>query len=143
MLEWLARAGDVVEIRETMQAAIAPAFLLNGLMAALAMLSVRLGRVLDRERAIKDGASAFPGEQRSLARRAVAAHRAIFCCVVSALLICLLIVASFTGPFFGLRTGFVLGAILVVALLFLMAGMAYFLNEVRLTAFHLPRVTDR
>jgi hypothetical protein len=138
MMDQLTSIGDVYQIRETMQAAIAPAFLLNGIMAALAMLSVRLSRVLDRERSIRGGSPAFDGEQRGLARRAVAAHRAIFCCVVAALLICVLIVSSFTGPFFGLRTGFLLAIILVVALLFLMAGMAYFLNEVRLTAFHLP-----
>ena len=51
MLEYLARAADLTEIRETMQAAIAPAFLLNGIMAGLAMLSLRLSRILDRDRA--------------------------------------------------------------------------------------------
>ncbi|HEV7267690.1 MAG TPA: hypothetical protein VGN83_22715 [Falsiroseomonas sp.] len=80
MMNHIASIGDVSQIRETMQAAIAPAFLLNGIMAALAMLSVRLSRVLDRERSIRGGSPSFVGEQRGRARRAVAAHRAIFCC---------------------------------------------------------------
>ncbi|UFN48550.1 DUF2721 domain-containing protein [Roseomonas sp. OT10] len=136
------RAGDVFEIRAIMQAAIAPAFLLTALMGALNMLSARLGRVIDRERAIRAGAAAMSGERQQLARRARAAHRAITACVVAALLICALIVISFAGPFFGLRTGFVLGAILVLALLALMVGLGFFLEEVRLTARYLPREDD-
>lgn len=135
----LARVGDVMDMRATMQAAIAPAFLITGIMGALNMLSHRLGRLVDRERSLRAGNThALPGERRQIMRRARAVHRAILFCVVAALLTCLLIVLSLAGPFFGMRTGFALGVLLVVALLCLMAGLGFFLEEVRLTSRHLP-----
>jgi Ni/Fe-hydrogenase subunit HybB-like protein len=134
--------GDVEEMRATMQAAIAPAFLITAIMSALGMLAQRLSRVLDRERAIGNGSAAFPGERNGLAQRAQALHIAIALHVVAALLICLLIMTSFAGPFLGLRTGLLLGIILIVALGSLMAGLACFLQEVRLSAYHLPDEED-
>jgi hypothetical protein len=134
--------GDVDEIRAIMQAAIAPAFLITAIMSGLNMLSVRLSRVLDRERAIRNGSPAFAGERRGLAQRATAAHRAIMLHGLAALLICLLIVVSFAGPFFGMRTGLLLSVLLIGALVCLMVGIAFFLQEIRLTAFHLPNPED-
>jgi hypothetical protein len=134
--------GEVDEIRAIMQAAIAPAFLITAIMSALSMLSVRLSRVLDRERAIRNGSPAFAGERRGLAQRATAAHRAIALHGMAALLICLLIIVSFAGPFFGMRTGFLLSLLLIGALVSLMVGIGFFLQEIRLTAFHLPSSED-
>lgn len=138
-----ASVGDVMDMRTTMQAAIAPAFLITGIMGALNMLSHRLGRLVDRERSLRSGNThALPGERRQIVLRARAVHRAVLFCVIAALLVSALIVLSLAGPFFGLRTGFFLGVLLVLALLSLMIGLGFFLDEVRLTAKYLPREDD-
>ena len=130
--------GDILDIERTIQLAIAPAFLLTGIMSALNTLTTRLGRLIDRERAIRAGAEPLPGEMRRLARRARAAHRAIVGCVLAALLLCALIVTSFAGPLFGLRTGTALAVLLIAALLALMLALTLFLEEVRLASRYLP-----
>jgi Protein of unknown function (DUF2721) len=61
----------VEEIERAISQSIAPAFLLTGIFAALNVLTGRLARLIDRERAIRNGLSpALPGERARLARRA-------------------------------------------------------------------------
>ena len=133
------RAGDVFEIRAIMQASIAPAFLLTAQMGAMNMLSTRLGWVIDRERSIRRDASlALPGEGRRLGQRAQAAHAAIGGCVLAAILLCSLIVVSFIGIFLGLRVAWVLGLLLVAAMLAMIGALGLFLREIRLASHHLP-----
>ncbi|WP_187830441.1 DUF2721 domain-containing protein [Siccirubricoccus phaeus] len=119
--------------------AIAPAFLLTGIFSLLNVLAGRLGRLIDRERAIRQGtARPLPGEARRLAQRAWRIHRAIGGSVLAAILLCGLIVTAFAGIFLGLRVAWLLAALLVGAMLAMMAALALFLGEVRLAAQHLP-----
>lgn len=134
--------GDILDIERTIQLAVAPAFLLTGIMSALGTLTSRLARLIDRERAIRAGVLPLPGELRRIARRARLAHRAIMCCVIAAFLVCALIVVSFAGPFFGLRTGVALAALLIGALGALMTALGLFLAEIGLAAEHLPGAED-
>lgn len=130
---------DVAEIERAIEQSIAPAFLLTGIFSALNVLAARLARLIDRDRAIRNGLSpALPGEPRRLARRARCAHQAIACCVLAAILLCSLIVASFGGAFLGLRVAWLLAALLVAAMLALIAALVLFLAEVRLASRHLP-----
>jgi MFS family permease len=132
-------AADVAEIERAIQSAIAPAFLLTGLFAALNVLTGRLGRLIDRERSIREQAApALPGERGRLGQRAHCLHRAIFCCVLAAILLCALIVWSFAGGFLGLPVAWVLAALLVGAMLALIVALVLFLAEVRLASHHLP-----
>lgn len=130
---------DVAEIERAISQSIAPAFLLTGIFSALNVLAGRLARLIDRERAIRNGLSpALPDELRRLARRAWCVHHAIGCCVMAAILLCSLIVASFGGAFLGLRVAWVLAALLIAAMLSLIAALVLFLAEVRVASHHLP-----
>ena len=132
-------AADVAELERAIQLAIAPAFLLTGIFSLLNVLAGRLGRLIDRERSIREKRSAaLPGERIRLAQRAYCAHTAIAGCVVAAILLCSLIVVSFAGIFLGLRVAWVLGVLLVGAMLAMIAALAQFLREVRLASHHLP-----
>ncbi len=71
-------------------------------------------------------------------RRAWCLHRAIGACVLAAILLCSLIVASFGGAFLGLRVAWVLAALLITAMVSLIAALALFLAEVRFASRHLP-----
>jgi MFS family permease len=134
---------DVQELEHAIQLAIAPAFLLTGIFGLLNVLAGRLGRLIDRERAIRNGlAPALPGERIRLAQRARAAHAAIAGCVLAAILLCALIVTSFVGIFLGLRIAWVLSALLVGAMLALIGALALFFREVRLASHHLPLAHD-
>ncbi len=134
---------DVAEIERAIGQSIAPAFLLTGIFSALNVLTGRLARLIDRERAIRNGLSpVLPGELPRLARRAWCAHHAIGSCVLAAILLCSLIVASFGGAFLGLRVAWVLAALLIAAMLALIAALALFLGEVRLASRHLPLADD-
>ena len=119
--------------------AIAPAFLLTGIFSLLNVLAGRLARLIDRERAIRENRSvALTGERRRLAQRARCAHGAILGCVLAAILLCLLIVISFVGISLGLRVAWLLGALLVAAMLAMISALSLFLREVRLASHHLP-----
>ena len=132
-------ADDIAGIERVIASAIAPAFLLTGIFSALNVLAGRLARLIDRERAIREGNSiALEGEVARLARRARCVHRSIVCCVVAAILLCVLIVWSFVGGFLGLPVGWVLAALLVVAMLAMIVALLSFLTEVRVASDHLP-----
>jgi amino acid transporter len=129
----------VEEIERAISQSIAPAFLLTGIFSALNVLAGRLARLIDRERAIRNGLSpALPGEPQRLARRAWCTHHAIGWCVLAAILLCALIVISFAGASLGLRVAWVLAGLLVAAMLALIVALVLFLAEVRLAARHLP-----
>ncbi|HEY4249900.1 MAG TPA: DUF2721 domain-containing protein [Roseomonas sp.] len=135
--------ADIAAVEGAIQSAIAPAFLLTGIFSALNVLAGRLGRLIDRERSIREGRSvALPGEIPRLAGRARYVHRAIACCVIAAIILCLLIVWAFVGGFVGLPVGWALAVLLVLAMGSLIAAMVLFLAEVRLASAHLPLDDD-
>jgi MFS family permease len=136
-------AQDVPELEQTIQLAIAPAFLLTGIFSALNVLAGRLARLIDWERAIRNGLSpALAGERRRLAERAWHIHRAITCCVLAAMALCTLIVLSFGAVFLGLAVAWVLAGLLIGAMLLLVAALGFFLAEVRIASHHLPLTAD-
>lgn len=107
------------------------------------MLTGRLGRLIDRERAIRNGlAPPLAGELRRLAQRARCLHHAIGASVTAAILLCSLIVASFGGVFLGLKLAWILALLLVAAMLALVGALGLFLAEVRLASAHLPLEHD-
>ena len=112
-------AEDVAEIERAIQLAIAPAFLLTGIFSLLNVLAGRLGRLIDRERSIRNGLAPrrCPGSGSGWPARAHSVHRAIAACVLAAIMLCSLIVTSFGGIFLGLRVAWLLAVLLIAAML--------------------------
>ena len=86
------------------QLAVAPVFLLAGIAGFLAVMSGRLGRIIDRERVISrrlaklaDPTTVLESHQEHhvLMKRAFITNRAIGLCTYSALTVCTLITALF------------------------------------------------
>ncbi|MEY3659460.1 MAG: hypothetical protein RLZZ169_285, partial [Pseudomonadota bacterium] len=83
-------AADIARVIEL---AVAPVFLLTAISGALSVLSVRMGRIIDRGRrlnevSVEEGSPAareVETEQHSLAMRARLISRAITMCTMSAL----------------------------------------------------------
>src|SRR5262245_8467665 len=89
------------------QLSVAPVFLLSAIGAMLAVMTGRLGRIVDRARGLRIVARDGRGEPRAeiadelstLARRANSISGAITLCTVTALLISGVIAALFVGAF--------------------------------------------
>ncbi|MFN7176817.1 MAG: DUF2721 domain-containing protein [Thermaurantiacus sp.] len=130
-------------LADTIQLAITPVFLLTAIGAFLAVMTTRLGRVIDRARALEDkvGAGLPDGHIRkelvSLDRRIRLANRAVSLSVGSALLLCLLIAFLFlwrlqpawVAP---MQPNSLLPMLFIAVLALLTASLFAFLLEVRI-----------
>ena len=131
-------AVDLAAIERTLQVAIAPAFILGGIMALLALLNGRLERLADRYREIIEGSQVPPHERRLLVQRARLTYRGITFAIVAACLLCVLVIVSFVEPLAGVTVGQHVAVLLVLAMACLTMSLLCFLWEVLLSARILP-----
>lgn len=125
-------------ISHVIQLAVAPVFLLASISGALNVLSMRMGRIIDRGRRLNDmhegdecyTADDVDREQRSLAERARLTHRAIAMCTLSALLVCMVIVCLFIDVLFSLNIAWLIAFVFIMALLVLILALVTFLREI-------------
>jgi uncharacterized membrane protein len=114
--------------------AVAPVFLLTGVGAIMGVLVNRLGRVVDRRRRLAEAGEAIGREHAAevakLVRRVRWIHLAITLCTLSALLVCLVIVALFAGAELRFDPAKVVSALFITAMLALIGGLFSFLREI-------------
>ncbi|MBX3565994.1 MAG: DUF2721 domain-containing protein [Sphingomonas sp.] len=128
-------------VSETIQAAIAPVFLLAGIGAFLNVMVGRLSRIVDRARQIEQLHPRSTGpehdrhvwELRIIDRRISVINNAIFLCTMSALVICVVVALMFVSRLANLHVGLWVAATFILSMLLLMAGLIYFLIEVRIS----------
>ena len=124
------------------QLAIAPAFVLAAIGSTLTVLTNRLGRIDDHSeklRAVMKQSGGPPGEEDRLAlgrleRRARLIHVSISSAVACGLLICAMVMATFTGDEFGLAADRVIALLFGTAMASLGLTYAVFLVEIYLGA---------
>jgi hypothetical protein len=137
---------DIANVAHVIQLAVAPVFLLTGVGAILSVLVSRLGRVVDRLRALRKSGEAERAaraqEMAALSRRSHWIHRAITLCTVWALLICIVIAVLFVSSTTGLDPSVVVSALFVAAMLALIAGLVCFLREIALATGNLERPAE-
>lgn len=132
--------SNVSSIAHTIQLAVAPVFLLAGIGSILNVLAQRLARVIDRARKLE---AALPtlhdgdhdralAELHVLDRRMAVVHRAIFCCTASALLVCLVVALLFVADLADFGFARAVGAMFVVAMALILAGLSFFLVEIQI-----------
>jgi hypothetical protein len=126
-------------IAGVIQLAVAPVFLLAGIAGMLNVLSSRLGRVVDRFRAIegrimyedrKIHLANFKIEASGLWRRIRLVNWSIRMFVWGALLISLVIVTLFLGELIEINLSIPAAVLFVGAMLLLIMGLVFFLFEV-------------
>lgn len=128
-------------VAQTIQTAIAPVFLLAGIGAILNVMVGRLARIVDRARTVEALHPRSIGpehdrhvwELRLIDRRVSVINTAIFLVVASALLVCLVVALMFVSELSHLHIGSVIAVAFILAMLLLMAGLIFFLIEVRLS----------
>lgn len=128
-------------VAATIQAAIAPVFLLAGIGAILNVMVGRLARIIDRARGLEQLHPRSTGpehdrhvwELRLIDRRITVINNAIFLSVSSALLVCIVVALLFVSQLTDLHIGGVVAIAFILSMLLLMAGLVCFLFEVRMS----------
>lgn len=129
---------NLTDISHVIQLAVAPVFLLTAIATLINALNTRLGRIVDRRRVVQerlstrapDAAEAAQHEIRMLVRRSRLVYYAIFCSVLSALLVCLVVAGAFLGALLGVDLARGVAALFIAAMLAMIAALGLFLREV-------------
>jgi hypothetical protein len=140
----LAAASSTPALASTIQLAIAPVFLLTAIGAFLAVITTRLGRVVDRARALEatlpedaehtaDRRRATIAELSALDRRMLLANRAVALAVASALTVCLLIMVLFVSSVSPIHPDKLVPTLFILALILLTAALTAFALEIRIS----------
>ena len=130
--------SPLTTVAHTIQLSVAPVFLLTALGTFLAVLSTRLGRIVDRARVVGGRAGktepaqqgALHAELHLLARRRHLVNMAITCGVTAALLVCTIISSLFVGSILGANVSWLTALLFVAAMLAFTAALLLFLREI-------------
>ncbi len=130
-------AENLTTVSHVIQLAVAPVFLLTGIGAILSVLTGRLGRLVDRYRALTESHETLqPNQQRELAILSVRAawvHWAITLCTASALFVAIVIGALFLGAVANINPSRIVSTLFIVAMASLIIGLGCFLREISLS----------
>ena len=129
--------AHVLDISHVIQLSVAPVFLLTAIATMINAMNSRLGRIVDRRRRVFDHVN---GEQELsdsakrelllLQRRSHLAYLGIFFAVLSALLVCLVIVGAFVGALVAQDLTKTVAIVFILALLSMIVALGFFLREV-------------
>jgi hypothetical protein len=124
---------NFVEIASVIQMAVAPAFLLTGVGAILAVMTARLTRIVDRFRVLHEGSKYKQKELSLLILRGRWTHWAIALTTISALFICILIAMIFISTEISFNLDQFISILFIMAMTALIFGLLSFLKEVGLS----------
>ena len=133
-LQW-----NIDAIAHVINISVAPVFLLAGISGLLMVLTNRLGRTIDRSRSLQaartsqvlpEHHAAIDKEMASLLKRSRFINLAIYLATVSALLVCLVIIALFLGSLIDINCAKVVASLFIVSMIVLSAAFACFLTEI-------------
>lgn len=129
-----------ITVAHVIELAVAPVFLLTGIGAILAVMTNRLGRIIDRARTLEERLSrAAPGRHAVLdtdlsilSRRARLIYTAITLCTTTALLICTVIAVLFLSASLHFNATTPVTILFVAAMATFFLGLVWFLREIYL-----------
>ena len=125
-------------ISHVIQLAVAPVFLLTGVGAILNVMANRLSRIVDRARALELKLHGAEGNLQAeltqrlanLSRRARLMGLAIALCVVTAVLVCAVIITLFLGEFLHFEATLPAALLFIAALLSFLLALISLLREI-------------
>ncbi len=131
---------QVDDIAHVIQLSVAPVFLLTSIATIINAMNTRLSRIVDRRRVVLEKRrkeSAQPDleaedELIALNRRSQLIYLGILCAVLSALLICLVMIGGFVGALIAVDLSKSVAVVFIFALLAIVASLTLFLREVYL-----------
>jgi hypothetical protein len=128
--------SHLTDISRVIQLAVAPVFLLTAIATLISAMNTRLGRIVDRRRVVLARADSIApdgeAELSQLARRSRLVYLAIFCAVLAALLVCLVVAGAFLGALMTFDIARIVAGLFIAAMLAMIAGLSLFLREIYL-----------
>ena len=133
-LQW-----DIDAISHVISISVAPVFLLASISGLLMVLTNRLGRTIDRSRALQqtladltkaEYKTEIKKEMASLGNRSRFISLAINLAVVSALMVCLVIITLFVGSLSTYNVALVVASLFIFCMTLLSASFSCFLVEI-------------
>ena len=129
---------NISPIAHVIQWSVAPVFLLSGIGAILAVMTNRLGRIIDRARALEerlehapaDRAASIETDLAALTQRARLIGPAITMCTATALLVCMVIAVLFLSAFLRFDASVPVALLFIAAMLAFSFGLLWFLREI-------------
>jgi hypothetical protein len=129
---------NVTDVARLIQLAVAPVFLLTAVGTIIGVLSIRLGRVVDRSRLLEDrlrqlqpeGQKAARAELELLSRRVRLVYGSMVLAVVCALFVGLLIAVAFVDAFIVIDMSKFIGLLFIAAMLAFILSLMVFLREI-------------
>ena len=148
--DFAAPQTTVTTVAQIIQLAVAPVFLLAGVGAFLNVCASRLARIVDRARSIEPRLFASRGpehdrlqrEIRLLDRRIGIVNWAIFFSVLSAVLICAVVVLLFAGGLTDAHFGTAIALLFIASMIAIGVGFFIFLVETRIASRSVRIRTD-
>jgi hypothetical protein len=144
--------GDtqISAIAHVIQLSVAPVFLLSGIGAILAVMTSRLGRIIDRARVLEDRLEGAPPDRAAtlemdlatLAHRARLIGPAITLCTATALLVCTVIAVLFLSAFLQFDASVPVALLFIASMLAFFLGLLWFLREILVATSNL-RIASR
>ncbi len=125
--------ASIQSIQQTIQAAVTPVFLLLVIASFLSVLSVRLGRIIDRARVVEETGT-DEHEEKCLFRRISLINWSIRLFVSAALLVCLVVVTLFVGGSIHADAVVPVATLFILAMLLIIGGLVFFLGEVSIAS---------
>ena len=129
---------EISPIAHVIQLSVAPVFLLSGIGAILAVMTSRLGRIIDRARALEERLESAPPDRvalleadlDTLTRRARLIGPAITLCTATALLVCMVIAVLFLSTFLGFNASVPVALLFITSMMLFSLGLLWFLREI-------------
>jgi hypothetical protein len=142
--------NHVTSVTHVIQLAVAPVFLLTAIATLISALNVRLGRIVDRQRALlalapevaqSESAQARQREFALLARRAHLSYLSILAAVVGGLFICVVVALAFIGVLLEVDSARFLAVLFVLAMVSMITSLSLFAREIYLAVSGRERLT--
>ncbi len=142
--------SEIGDIAHIIQLSVAPVFLLSGIGAILAVMTSRLGRIIDRARVLEarledsphDRAATLEADLATLTHRASLIGPAITLCTATALLVCTVIAVLFLSAFLRFDATVPVALLFIAAMLAFFLGLLWFLREIYVATSNL-RIASR
>ncbi|MBI1364502.1 MAG: DUF2721 domain-containing protein [Alphaproteobacteria bacterium] len=126
------------DIARIIQLSVTPVFLLVAIGSLLNIVTVRLGRIIDRARKLEEDASSLKtpariAELHALDRRISHANRAINLCIIAALLIAFVVALLFIGYLARIDMAGPSAVLFIIAMTAIIGGLWSFLLEISIS----------
>ena len=143
-----ANVVSILTMAKVIQTAVAPVFLITGIAAILGVLSNRLARITDRARLIEkrlriaqdpEVSGPFRAEMRALLKRSRCIHFSFTLSVVSALLVCTVVILLFVSHIQAINLGDTIAISFILAMCLLVLALLSLVAEIYLATRSMRR----